>query len=98
MASNAQRERQRMQRESENGGSRLAAMPGQMVEGTKQTIVEHAVPSVALCFGIGFGAGLLIGIALAESMRDDRTATQRYTQQFMDTWARMMPQSLGGRG
>lgn len=92
-ASRAQRERSR----EENGSSRFAS-PGQMVEGTKQTIVEHAVPSVALCFGIGFGAGLLIGIALAESMRDDRTMTQRYSQQFFDTWARMMPQSLGGHG
>jgi hypothetical protein len=96
-ASNAQRERQRQQREREES-SRFSMSPGKMVAGTKDTIVEHAVPSVALCFGIGFGAGLLIGIALAESMREDRTTAQRYSQQFMDAWYRMMPQSLGGRG
>jgi hypothetical protein len=90
-ASNAQHERQETAR-------RFTVSPGKMVESARETIVEHAVPSVALCFGLGFGAGLVIGLALAESMRpDERTTAERYGRQFLDAIYRVMPQSLGGR-
>jgi hypothetical protein len=91
-ASNAQRERQEASR-------RFSVSSGKMVESAKETIVEHAVPSVALCFGLGFGVGLVIGCALAESMRpEERTMAERYGRQFIDAIYRVMPQSLVGRG
>lgn len=73
---------------------------GEVVEGTKTTIADHAVSSVALCFGLGFGAGVLIGISLSHayaSPKQDRWVAERYGRQVMDAVSSVLPASLGGK-
>lgn len=71
-----------------------------VASGTKTMISDHAVSSVAVCFGLGFGAGVLIGLSLAgmSGPRDaDRSLAERYGRQFLDAVSGVVPSSLGGR-
>ncbi len=73
---------------------------GEVVEGTKTTIADHAASSVALCFGLGFGAGLLIGLSLSHAYArptQDHWVAERYGRQIMDAVSSVLPASLGGR-
>lgn len=66
---------------------------------TKETPSEHPISSAAVCFGLGFGAGLLIGLSLTGASRSrftDRSLAERYGRHMMDAMAQLVPQSLGG--
>jgi hypothetical protein len=81
--------------------NRVAAnlQPRKIVRAAKHTVAEHALPSVAVCLGLGFGVGLLVAIALPSGRppEPDYGMMQRYGRNFFDAISRATPDWMTGK-
>jgi hypothetical protein len=74
------------------GLNRVAQQPRKMARAAKLTVIEHAVPSAAVCAGIGFGVGLVIAMALPSMRREpDPGMFERYSHKLLDAMSRVTP-------
>jgi len=62
-----------------------------------QLVKDQPALSMFVVAGVGFGLGLLLGHALGEPPRDERTAAARFGRNMLDAMARCMPDSMSGR-
>lgn len=74
---------------------RIRRKSRRVVRTTRRTISEHIFSSVGVCLGLGFGAGLLLGISLADAV--ERSRHESYGRHLLDTVAHAAPEWLGGK-
>lgn len=65
---------------------------GKMAE-ARRFVGDHAITSVAFCFGLGFGLGILLGSMVHETPEYDRSTMERFRRQLMDVFSHIVPKS-----
>ena len=74
------------------GLNRVAQQPRKIARAAKLTVVEHTVPSAAVCLGIGFGVGLVVAMSLPSMRREpDYGMFERYSHKLLDAVSRATP-------
>ena len=64
---------------------------------SREALSEHPVPSALVAFGLGFGFGVTLVSALAETARPSETTAQRLGHQMIDAMRAAVPDSLSRR-
>jgi len=97
----AQSHVQNSRSDADEHGSTLDELQNRMNEGVEQVqqiVSDRPAASVALCFGLGFGLGILLSGLLVESVRPRRlSTTERLGQSMMDALSKVLPESISSR-
>jgi len=87
------------------GNSREASSPTNRVtehlresyDAANECVANHPASSILVVFGVGFGLGLLLGHALAEPPRVERSGVAAFGRHMLEAMREYMPDALSKR-
>jgi hypothetical protein len=77
--------------------NRVAEQVRETYDSATECVANHPGTSVLICFGVGFGMGMLLGHLLASPPREERSSMANFGRNVLETMSRYMPDAVSKR-